>query len=298
MDIKSRVILAGMALMGLLTLRGARRLGALIAWFMRKTNSNAYKVTKKNLELCYPQMTEVEREKIARDSLYHAGCTIAEMGIAWGGSERRRVANRQLVKRVVNKELLDEALAEGKGVLILTTHYGNWEFYAGILPEFCGETLALYKSPGLPLLEERMSESRGASGLKLVAGGREGVQEFIKFYRAGKSCIIVPDQEPSPKSGVWSTYFGMPALTPKFINYLVKKNPEGRILISHIKRVDDGFEANFAEPDPEIYSKDLEVSAAAMNRSFERKINEDGTAQYAWNYKRFKKNPEKFYRNL
>jgi len=35
-----------------------------------------------------------------------------------------------------------------------------------------------------------------------------------------------------------------------------------------------------------------------MNRTFERCIKKDGAEQYQWDYKRFKKNPEKFYRNL
>jgi KDO2-lipid IV(A) lauroyltransferase len=51
----------------------------------------------------------------------------------------------------------------------------------------------------------------------------------------------------------------------------------------------DGFDIFYDEPDPEIYSEDVAVSTAAMNRSIETLVRRD-PAQYQWSYKRFKKN--------
>jgi len=297
MDVKSRLVLAVIYLLSLLTLKGARRLGRFIGWFLRISNSTMYKVTRKNIELCFPEQDAATREAFIRESLFHTGCQIAETGLAWGGDPKQRAKAISFIKGEQNPEVLEGALAKGKGVIILVPHFGNWEFFANFLPQKC-ELMAMYKEAKMPVMEQRMLEARSQSGIQMVSAGREGVVTFIKHYTKGGTCLILPDQEPAPKSGVWSTYFGVPALTPKFVHYLIKKNPEGTVVLAHMKRTDEGFEVIYSEVDQDIYNADMEISAAAMNRTFERCIKKDGAEQYQWDYKRFKKNPEKFYRNL
>lgn len=296
MDIKSRAILAVVFLLSLLTLKGARRLGHFIGWFARVTKGNLYKVTKKNISLCLPELSAEEQQALIRKSLIHTGCQIAEMGLAWGGSKRQRDINRQCVT-VRNEKILTDAIAKNKGVIIITSHFGNWEFYTSSIPSY-GEVMVLYKMAKMPLLEKRVLELRSEVGVKLVPGTREGVETYMSHYQQGKLCLIGPDQEPSEKSGVRVPFFGVQALTPKFINSMIQSNPEGTVVFSQMKRVADGFEMIFAEPDAEIYDEDVIVSATAMNKTFERCIKADGVEQYQWDYKRFKRNPEKYYRGL
>ena len=123
------------------------------------------------------------------------------------------------------------------------------------------------------------------------------METFIQHYVDKKACIIVPDQEPSEKSGVWSEFFGVSALTPKFVYSLIQKNPEGIVLNSYMKRIPGGFEMVFEKVEEEIYSTDIEVSARAMNLGFEKCVREV-PSQYQWEYKRFKKNKERLYKGL
>lgn len=297
MDVKSRLVLMVIYLLSLLSLKGARRLGRFIGWFLRVSNGTMYKVTRKNIELCYPDLDEAARERFVRDSLFHTGCQIAETGLAWGGDPEQRAKAVSFVKKERNPEVFDDALAKGKGVIMLAPHFGNWEFFAHFLPQKC-DLMAMYKPARMPVMEQRMLESRSQGGVKMVSAGREGVINFIKHYRKGGACFILPDQEPPSKSGIWSSYFGVPALTPKFVHYMIKKNPEGTVILAHMKRTEEGFEIIYSNVDDAMYDADMETSVTAMNRTFERCINKDGAEQYQWDYKRFKKNPEKFYRNL
>jgi KDO2-lipid IV(A) lauroyltransferase len=296
MDIKSRVILSVVFLLSLLTLNGARRLGRFIGWFLRISNSNLYKVTMKNLSLCFPEMSEPDKEELARKSLIETGCQIAETGFAWSGSAQLRSKKIKQMK-TSNEAVFEAALAKGKGVLMLTSHFGNWEFLTSTLPMKC-KLMVLYKMVKMPVLEKHMLEVRCSSGLEMVPGNRQGVETFVNHYQQGHTCLIAPDQEPSEKSGVWVPYFGVNALTPKFIHSLIQSNPEGVVIFTHMKRIKDGYEMIFSEVDSGIYDADLEISAAAMNKTFERCIKVDGIEQYQWDYKRFKKNPEKHYRGL
>ena len=122
MDIKSFFALTILKLLGLFTLQGARRFGAVIAWLLRISNSTMYKVTKKNLALVYPHLSEQERERMARESLYHTGCSLAETGIAWGGTLEALKKNEQKVVSVKNDHFLKDAVEAGQGVLMLTLH--------------------------------------------------------------------------------------------------------------------------------------------------------------------------------
>ena len=296
MDIKSRAILAVVFLLSLLTLKGARRLGHFIGWFALVTKGGMYKVSQKNISLCLPELSVEEQEKLIHESLIHTGCQIAETGLAWGGSKRQRDINRQCVT-VCNEQILTDAIAKNKGVIIITSHFGNWEFYTSSMPSY-GDVMVLYKMAKMPLLEKRVLQIRSEAGIKLVPGTREGVETYVSHYKQGKLCLIGSDQEPSEKSGVRVPFFGVEALTPKIIHSLIQTNPKGTVVFSQMKRIANGYEMRFSEPDAEIYDADVVVSATAMNKTYERCIKADGVEQYQWDYKRFKRNPEKYYQGL
>ena len=296
MDIKSSVALGVIRTLSLLNLPMARTLGTGLGRLMALTNSGMYKISLKNIELCFPEMLPELQRRLALESVQETCKTICEAGLAWAGTDEKFKRNADLIISVKNGHLYEEAVASGKGVLLLSMHLGNWEWLTSYLPQR-SDLMGLYKMAKMPGLEKAMLKARLSCGVKLVSGNREGVETFIQHYVDKKACIIVPDQEPSEKSGVWSEFFGVPTLTPKFIHSLIQKNPEGIALNNYMKRVPGGFEMVFEAVEPDIYSADLEVSAQAMNAGFEKCIRET-PSQYQWEYKRFKKNKQGFYKGL
>ena len=297
MDVKSAIALGIIRSLGLLNLPVARALGNGLGRLMAMTNSGMYKVSLKNIELCFPKMPKAEQQALIKASLAETSKTIAESGIAWGGTDEAFIRNQNQILKVRNEHLILDAIKKDKGVLLLTLHFGNWEWFAAGVPKYLDNAMALYKMAKMPGLEKAMLDARAISGIKVVSGNREGVEKFVEHYALQNSCIIVPDQEPSEKSGVWAKFFGIDALTPKFIHNLIMKNPEGTALNTYMKRIDGGFEMVFEAVEPDIYSTDLEISANAMNKGFEKCIADD-LSQYQWEYKRFKRNPEGHYNGL
>ena len=297
MDAKSAVALFIIRLLGLMNLKVARALGSFIGWLVRVTNSRMYKVTQKNIELCFPEMPKAEQQVLVKASLAETCKTIAETGIAWGGTDEAFYRNQNLILKVRNEHLIQDAIKKDKGVLLLTLHFGNWEWFSAGVPKYLDNAMALYKMAKMPGLEKAMLDARSISGVKLVSSNREGVEKFVEHYAAQNSCLIAPDQEPSEKSGVQAKFYGLEALTPKFIHNLIMKNPEGTVLNTYMKRIEGGFEMVFEAVEPAIYSEDLETSANAMNKGFEKCIADD-LSQYQWEYKRFKRNAEGYYNGL
>lgn len=297
MDAKSAVALSILRLLGLMNLTVARQFGRFIGWIIGATKSRMFKVTQKNIELCFPEMPKAQQQALIKASLAETSKTIAESGIAWGGTDEAFIRNQNQILKVRNEHLILDAIKKDKGVLLLTLHFGNWEWFAAGVPKYLDNAMALYKMAKMPGLEKAMLDARAISGIKLVSGNREGVEKFVEHYAQQNSCIIVPDQEPSEKSGVWAKFFGIDALTPKFIHNLIMKNPEGTVLNTYMKRIEGGFEMVFEAVEPEIYSEDLATSAQAMNKGFEKCIADD-PSQYQWEYKRFKRNTEGYYNDL
>ncbi|MGR6871913.1 lysophospholipid acyltransferase family protein [Pseudomonas sp. HK3] len=296
MDIKSALALGLIHSLGALSLVGARRLGGAIGSLLCATNTRMYKVTLKNLELCFPDMPADQRKALAKASMQETAKTITETGIAWGGTVEKFERNATKIENVRHQHLFDEAIAKEEGVLILTPHIGNWEFLSCWLPQRC-QLMTLYKIAKMPGFEKAMLDAREDSGAKMVPGTREGVKAFFKHYEDKKVTMILPDQEPSLKSGVWANFFGINTLTPKIVHSMIQKNPKGVVLFAYVLRTEKGFELVFRALDDAIYSEDVEQSALAMNKGIEACI-ADAPAQYQWDYKRFKKNPAKYYTGL
>lgn len=296
MDVKSALALGLIHTLGSLNLKGARAVGSAIGNLLCWTNSRMYKVTKKNIDLCYPDLPEAGRKVLAKQSIQETAKSITEIGIAWGGTKEKFARNAAMIENVRNQELFDDALAKGDGIMILTPHLGNWEFISSWLPQRC-DLMALYKTAKMPGFEKAMLKAREDSGATLVAGTARGVKGLFDHYKNKKVIMILPDQEPAPKSGVWADFFGISTLTPKVVHSMVKKNPEGTVLFAYVIRTKDGFELIFRGLSDDIYSEDVEVSAQAMNKGIEECI-ADAPAQYQWDYKRFKKHPAKYYKGL
>ena len=81
-------------------------------------------VSRRNLEVAYPQDSGTQRRERVHASLRHSAATMLELGFAWiARPERVETA----IVEVHGRELLDEARAENRGVIVLAPHFGNWE---------------------------------------------------------------------------------------------------------------------------------------------------------------------------
>lgn len=77
----------------------------------------------RNLQLCFPELTEAQRRRILHEHFYHMCLLVLEYGHYWYGSAsslHRRV-------RYQDKHILDDALARGDKVILLYPHFTAFE---------------------------------------------------------------------------------------------------------------------------------------------------------------------------
>lgn len=261
--------------------RTHRPLASAVASLLIWRGSRSARVTRRNLELCFPALSREEREALARRSLTETVVTALELPRV---CLRSCAGIRRRIVRIEGREHVEQARRAGKGLLILAPHLGNWEVLGLYLAEL-GRTHILYKPPRRPGLDRLLRAARARAGASVVPTTRSGVAALLRALRRDELAAVLPDQEPPLRSGVFAPFFGVPALTVRLVHGLCRRSG-CRAVMAWCERVPGGFAIRFRPVEPALYDADPKTSAAALNRSIEDCVR-CAPEQYQWEYRRF-----------
>ncbi len=113
-----------------------------------------------------------------------------------------------------NPDLLERALGQGKGVIFLSGHFGNWEMMAGAIAMRIGAPLnVLVARQRNRLVDSLMNSFRLSLNVNPIPVGIS-VKSILRILKDGGVVGILADQD-SRKRGVFVDFMGHPASTPK-----------------------------------------------------------------------------------
>lgn len=287
--VKAVLAILVLGILALLPLKWAQSLGARFGRSQyKKPNSKLAANTRRNIELCFPELEPDKREELIVASLAETGRSMAEMGMSWLWSPERSLKN---IRAVNGEELITETLAAGRGIILIAPHLGNWEVLNLYLSNRYPFT-AMYKPPRLKLMDDLIKRMRARLGSRMAPANASGVRMVMKALKRAEMVGILPDQEPDAPSGVFAPFFGVDALTMKLLPQLARQT-KAKVVCGYAERLPDGegFAIYFREAEAGLDDKDLEQAAAAMNRSVEACVRAL-PSQYQWEYRRFSQRPE------
>ncbi len=287
-DLKGRLVVGFLRLFALLPWRAVQAVGSAIGWLMWKLPNGSRQVVRVNLGKCFPDMSAQEREALVGQTLKDIGKTLTESACAWIWPAQKSLG---LIRQVEGMEVLQQALQSGKGVVLISSHLGNWEMLLQYVCSLCQPSI-LYRPPKLKAVDELLVRQRTQLGNELAPSTREGILSLVKRVRNGGIAGIAADPEPSLSSGVFVPFFGVPTLTSKFVPSLVHGHKAVAVFM-HALRLDDGSGYRvIIEAAPEaLYGDDVELAVAALNQGIEKQVRQ-APSQYMWSMKRFKKRPD------
>jgi len=268
-----------------LSLAAIQRLGGAVGVAVYLFGGSPKRVTRSNLEACFPEMPESARRRLTRASLRQTGCYAAELGIAWRPGDCRW---KDLIVDVEGYEAIDDARALRRPIVFLVPHYGSWEllslYLGGRLP-----LTVLYERPRYRSVESIAVQGRARTGCRLMPNDMSGLRALYVGLRDGEAVGLLPDQVPSARSGEYAPFFGRDALTMTLAHRLIEKF-EPCVVLCYAERLSGGrgFRLGFERLANVESACDSEESLAAMNKAIERVVARD-PSQYQWEYRRFRR---------
>lgn len=216
-------------------------------------------------------------------AISEAGKNIMELPFIWCARPERVLATSQ----IENWELVQSALAGGKGVIFLTPHLGCFEIVAQSIAVRTRLTV-LYRPPRKAALKPLIEGARARDNLLLAPANLSGVRSMAKALKKGEAIGLLPDQVPQEGEGVWAPFFGKAAYTMTLSAKL--QNMTGApVILTYAERLPGGagYVVRFAAFE-ETLAGDAVQQASAINRAMEKLIAQS-PAQYFWSYNRYKK---------
>ncbi|HZL70811.1 MAG TPA: lysophospholipid acyltransferase family protein, partial [Planctomycetota bacterium] len=187
----------------------ARRVGKLIGRIMYVLDTKHRKIAAKNIERAegMPKRTREIHRLVRRVYEHFAVGAIETLLIP------RMMARGDLdrIVKLENFHLLDEALAKGRGVIVVLAHMGNWEV-AGLAVSRKGYDLSSIARPiENPFMDAYVNRLRKSTGQEIIPKHR-AVRSMAESLKANKILAILADQN-ARKNGVFVPFFGRPAST-------------------------------------------------------------------------------------
>ncbi len=182
--------------------------GAHLGGLAAKLDRPNRKFAIKNLEIAFPDMSSAERLRVIRGVYRNWGRMLAE----WAHMERLDRSNIERYVTYEGKEYWDEAerMSNGRGLLVLTAHYGNWELL-NVAHSIYGYRIAIVHRPlRNPLMDHVVCQARVRCGNHLIAR-KAGALEMARMLRRNWMIAIALDLD--VRGGVFVDFFGVPAAT-------------------------------------------------------------------------------------
>ncbi len=238
------------------------------------------RITRTNIDRCFPELDKAARRRLVRESFTSAILAVFESAIAWWAPDAR-LRNRYTLE---GKEHLEQALAAGKGAILLGGHYTTLEISGRLLGYEVPNVWPTYKRAHNPLVEALMYRARSRNNAGLIPS--KDIRRIVRRLRAGDVVWIAPDQDFGLSRSVFAPFMGIEASTLTVIERLA--NMSGApVLPYYSRREGDHYRLRIAPPLKNFPSGDSVTDATAVNAAIETGVRE-APGQYLWGHARFK----------
>jgi KDO2-lipid IV(A) lauroyltransferase len=185
-------------------------LGVFGGWAAYWLDRRHVRIGQKNLALAFPEKTERERQRILRASYINLGRCAAEY-IRLGGFFYGRFKRRVSYDRFDYWDSL-KARAPGRGVLVLTAHFGNFELLpaAHALKGF--QIGLVHHTQRFLAGDALMTFVRERAGVEVIRK-HAAARAVLRMLQQGKMIGIPFDQNAKRSEAVFVPFFGEPAAT-------------------------------------------------------------------------------------
>ncbi|CAM3291853.1 lysophospholipid acyltransferase family protein [Corallococcus sp. ZKHCc1 1396] len=284
------LLIAGMLrLLQFLSLGTARALGMTLGGWAYAIAGGERRKALKSLARAFPERSDAERDALARGAFRHLAAAALEVA-----STRALEAGLETLVSWPegDRQVLESALAKGRGVVFVSGHVGNWELLARRVAKAGYPSQSIAKETSDPRLTALVEDFRARGGVRSIWRGQEGAaRAMLRALRGGEILGILIDQDTKVQS-VFVPFFGELAATPRAAADLALRTGAA-VVVGFCQREGAGYRLTMEEvPAPEAAEREAAVQAltAALSQRIEAAIRR-APEQWVWMHQRWKTRP-------
>ena len=245
--------------------------------------SSVYKLTMCNIKICFPDLSDVEKTLLAKESFIETFVSGYETLQSWArpihisGKKIFRIENNYLISQNANK----------KGLAIIAIHNRSVDMLLKWINSKTNTT-TLYKKVKIKYLDKFVRKQREENNNEVYETNINGVRKIFKAFIDNKVVCLAADQVPKRGMGEYIKFFNTDAYTTTLAASMVHKTKKPAVFIC-INSFENNRLGVTIKPCKESIYNDSEYKLS-VNQSIEDliKIN---PKDYSWEYKRFRRSP-------
>ena len=181
-------------------------IGRLIGCVAHAAGGTRRAIVRRNIELCFPELTPAERDTMAKAHFLALGMSLIEMGLGRWGSDK---IHRKL-GRLEGIEHLNSAIESGKGIILLSAHFTTLEIMGRVLALNCPPFDAVYRKNRSEFITEIQRTGRERSADDTIE--KRDIKKMVRNLRKGRPVWYAPDQSYDRKGSGVVEFFGVPSM--------------------------------------------------------------------------------------
>lgn len=183
---------------------GRTSLGRTIGHALMRMNQRRLGITRSNVEASFPELTPERRAQIVRGSYENLGITLAEL-LAVPTMTR---ADVDAMVDMPGIDMLARRIANRQPTVMVSGHFGNWEFLAMAAGVKLNHPLTVVVHPQKNASADVVLNSyRSRFGNTLVPM-REAARTLVRTLQNGGAIAMLADQHANPEKDAWIDFFG------------------------------------------------------------------------------------------
>ena len=240
---------------------------------------------REHLSISFADLSPRRIGRLTRQVFVHLGKNAIDM-MRMGSSTKEELDR---IVAAEGLEHLDRAQEEGKGVILLSGHIGNWELLGVYLTMKGYPISAVGRSLNNPKLDRLLVSHRERFDIQNIARGK-ATREILRALHRGRFVALLIDQDTNVE-GAFVDFFGRPAFTPTGPVGLSLKLGAPIVPIAIHREQDDTYHL-IVRPQIELTRTGDEAEDKRINTAHCSKILEDfireHPAQWVWMHRRWK----------
>lgn len=179
-------------------------------------------IVKRNLELAYPEKTVAELEQLRKNIYRHFSSILVDIICLF---VKKNPEKLMPPITITHAEYLEQALQKGRGVILFSAHFGNWELIPYILSRKLGLPVSsIARRMDNPLVEKKVLAFREFMGSQII-DKKVAARAMLKRFAENGIVYLLIDQNTIDREAVFVEYFGkLVSAVPSVSRLLLKKN--------------------------------------------------------------------------